>query len=158
MLLSSFLSFLSSSLSDFLLHLLLSRSTVDSVAVERLEQIMIWLSFIINIFLVIAKLLALIWSGSLSIFASFLDSILDLLSGSIIFVANRLIAHDDPYKYPIGLSPLFAFFVLVIHIVREKTDRSSLSRCFLSGNVCCNWAGLSSPSLSLFASSSPRLF
>ena len=63
---------------------------------------MVWLSFGINVCLTLAKLVAMIMSGSLAVFASFLDSCLDLLSGSIIFITDRIISRDNVYKYPIG--------------------------------------------------------
>lgn len=63
---------------------------------------MVWISFGINIVLTAAKLLALILSGSLAVFASFLDSVLDLLSGSILFITERISSRQNIYKYPIG--------------------------------------------------------
>uniref|UniRef100_A0A6B2LA69 Uncharacterized protein n=1 Tax=Arcella intermedia TaxID=1963864 RepID=A0A6B2LA69_9EUKA len=63
----------------------------------------------------IIKIAVLIMSGSISIFASLLDSILDLISGSIIFVAHWLqkIKTKDYYKYPVGKRRLETLAVIV---------------------------------------------
>ena len=63
---------------------------------------MVWVSFGVNVVLTVLKLVALILSGSLAVFASFLDSVLDLLSGSILFITERVSSRQNVYKYPIG--------------------------------------------------------
>lgn len=69
----------------------------------------IWVSFGINVILTIAKLMILIISGSVSVMASFLDSCLDLLSGSIIFIASlfQKVQPHEVHTYPVGMSVFF---------------------------------------------------
>ncbi len=49
-------------------------------------KIAIYGSFILNVLLFIAKIVAVVLSGSISLIASAVDSGLDLMSGSIIFI------------------------------------------------------------------------
>lgn len=48
--------------------------------------------------------LIIIFSGSVSVMASFLDSCLDLLSGSILFVTSFMqkVGHKEVHKWPVG--------------------------------------------------------
>jgi len=55
-----------------------------------------------NIILFIAKVYASIVSGSMAIIASTLDSLLDLLSGLILWFTARSMQRLNPYLYPIG--------------------------------------------------------
>uniref|UniRef100_A0A6B2LBL0 Uncharacterized protein n=1 Tax=Arcella intermedia TaxID=1963864 RepID=A0A6B2LBL0_9EUKA len=73
------------------------------------------MSFGVNVLLLIIKIGILALSGSISIFASLLDSLLDMVSGSIIFLANWLqkIRTKDYYKYPVGKRRLETIAVLV---------------------------------------------
>lgn len=59
-------------------------------------------SYASNIILLIVKIYALIISGSLAMLASVLDSCLDILSGSVLFCAQRIVDQQNKYKYPIG--------------------------------------------------------
>jgi len=61
------------------------------------------------------KLVILIMSGSVSVLASFLDSCLDLLSGSIIFVASlfQQVKPNEVHEYPVGKTRLETLAVLV---------------------------------------------
>jgi divalent metal cation (Fe/Co/Zn/Cd) transporter len=70
--------------------------------VARSETIAIRLSNIANIVLFIAKVYASIRSGSLAIIASTLDSLLDLLSGFILWFTAFKMQSPNPYLYPIG--------------------------------------------------------
>jgi len=69
-------------------------------------RIAVNLSFVVNVCLFVAKVVAAITSGSLSVLASALDSLLDLLSGSILWFIARAIRNRDPYKYPVSKSRL----------------------------------------------------
>eukprot|EP00030_Apusomonadida_sp_AF-17_P005951 a676835_141.p1 GENE.a676835_141~~a676835_141.p1 ORF type:complete len:427 (-),score=160.62 a676835_141:13-1263(-) len=69
----------------------------------------VYASFGCNIALLLIKSYAAIASRSLSVIASMVDSVLDLLSGLIMFFTERAIQKRDPYKYPVGrrrLEPL----------------------------------------------------
>jgi len=78
----------------------------EQEATDALTNMMVRLSFWINIVLFILKVTAAIWSSSLSLIASAIDSALDILSGGILFVTNRAINTHEPYKYPQGKSRL----------------------------------------------------
>ncbi|KAL0214336.1 hypothetical protein P9112_006520 [Eukaryota sp. TZLM1-RC] len=59
-------------------------------------------SLIANIFLLLIKSFVFYVSGSLSIFASVLDSFLDLVSGTILALTTRISRNHDKIKYPAG--------------------------------------------------------
>eukprot|EP01123_Difflugia_compressa_P015612 TRINITY_DN887_c1_g1_i2.p1 TRINITY_DN887_c1_g1~~TRINITY_DN887_c1_g1_i2.p1 ORF type:complete len:381 (+),score=48.28 TRINITY_DN887_c1_g1_i2:152-1144(+) len=73
------------------------------------------ISFAANLVLTIIKVAVMALSGSIAIFASLLDSILDLVSGSIIFLSNRLqvMKKMEFYKYPVGKRRYETISVLV---------------------------------------------
>jgi len=78
-------------------------------------KIGIRVSFACNIMLTIIKVLVLAVSGSLAILASLIDSILDLISGTIIFVASYLqvMKPKEFYLYPVGKRLLETIAVIV---------------------------------------------
>ena len=59
-------------------------------------------SFIINIILFCLKVVAAVVSGSLSVAASAMESSLDLVSGTILFLTNWYIKKENVYSYPAG--------------------------------------------------------
>ncbi|GJP59747.1 hypothetical protein CLOP_g15117 [Closterium sp. NIES-67] len=82
----------------------------------RGEHWAIQISNIANIILLIVKGVASIESGSLSIIASTLDSLLDMLSGFILWYTARSMRRHNPYKYPIGkarMQPLGIIGIIV---------------------------------------------
>ncbi|GJN14629.1 hypothetical protein PR202_gb01477 [Eleusine coracana subsp. coracana] len=70
--------------------------------VARSETLAIRLSNIANMVLFAAKVYASVKSGSLAIIASTLDSLLDLLSGFILWFTAFSMQTPNPYRYPIG--------------------------------------------------------
>ena len=58
------------------------------------------LSLAMNVVLFVLKAVAALASGSMAVLASAVDSLLDLLSGSVLFVTNRLVRDVDPILYP----------------------------------------------------------
>nr|XP_010905705.1 metal tolerance protein 5 isoform X2 [Elaeis guineensis] len=70
--------------------------------VARGEKRAIHISNIANMILFAAKVYASIRSGSLAIIASTLDSLLDLLSGFILWFTALSMQTANPYQYPIG--------------------------------------------------------
>lgn len=66
------------------------------------ETFAIRISNIANMVLFAAKVYASIRSGSLAIIASTLDSLLDLLSGFILWFTAFSMQTPNPYQYPIG--------------------------------------------------------
>lgn len=71
------------------------------------------ISFAANILLFSVKVVAAIYSGSLAVIVSAVDSSLDLLSGSILFAAARIAARKDAILYPVGKSRLEPIAVIV---------------------------------------------
>lgn len=71
------------------------------------------LSFMANICLFIVKIFAAAYSGSLAVIASAIDSSLDIVSGTIIYVAARLAAKKNPHLYPIGKAKLEPLAIIV---------------------------------------------
>ena len=69
---------------------------------QRSENAAIYASNIGNIVLFAAKVYASIESRSLAVIASTLDSLLDLLSGFILWFTSYSMNKPNYYKYPIG--------------------------------------------------------
>jgi len=59
-------------------------------------------SLALNVVLLCLKVAAAVTTGSITIIASTVDSALDLVSGYVLHLTQRLIASSDPYKYPQG--------------------------------------------------------
>ena len=70
--------------------------------VARNERLAIQASNIANIVLFIAKVYASVESKSLAVIASTLDSLLDLLSGFILWFTASAMRKPNQYRYPIG--------------------------------------------------------
>lgn len=66
------------------------------------ERMAIHVSNIANVVLFIAKIYASIASRSLAVIASTLDSLLDLLSGFILWFTVYAMKNPNQYHYPIG--------------------------------------------------------
>ncbi|KAL5221198.1 hypothetical protein ABZP36_025911 [Zizania latifolia] len=81
--------------------------------VARSETLAIRLSNIANIILFTAKVYASVGSGSLAIIASTLDSLLDLLSGFILWFTAFSMQTPNPYRYPIGKKRMQPLGILV---------------------------------------------
>lgn len=71
------------------------------------------ISFACNIILFLLKTFAAVWSLSLALIASTVDSFLDLLSGAILFLTERAGKQRDPYKYPQGKSRMEPIGIIV---------------------------------------------
>ncbi|KAF5203265.1 Metal tolerance protein [Thalictrum thalictroides] len=77
------------------------------------ETLAIRISNIANMVLFIAKVYASVRSGSLAIIASTLDSLLDLLSGFILWFTAFSMQTPNPYQYPIGKKRMQPLGILV---------------------------------------------
>lgn len=71
----------------------------------------------INLVLMVAKLAASILSGSMSIISSLVDSVVDLLSGVIMWWATRAVRLRDPYMYPQGRTKLEPVSIIILSVV-----------------------------------------
>ncbi|CCH41891.1 putative membrane protein [Wickerhamomyces ciferrii] len=83
----------------------------------KLISFAINVNFLANICLLLGKIIVAILTMSISIIASLVDSILDLLSTLIIFFANKLANTKNPKHFPIGRSRLEPIGVLVFSII-----------------------------------------
>ncbi|KAA8539410.1 hypothetical protein F0562_026102 [Nyssa sinensis] len=79
----------------------------------RSEATAIRISNVANMVLFAAKVYASVRSGSLAIIASTLDSLLDLLSGFILWFAAFSMQTQNPYQYPIGKKRMQPLGILV---------------------------------------------
>jgi cation diffusion facilitator family transporter len=99
---------------------------------ERRGLVAVRLSFALNLVLIAVKILVVIRTGSISLIASAVDSILDILSGLIIFITTCLMRKKNPYEYPAGksrLEPLgivifsTCMFTAAFQIITESVQR-----------------------------------
>ncbi|GLJ08317.1 hypothetical protein SUGI_0086380 [Cryptomeria japonica] len=88
-------------------------SEEDRDKFARSERTAIQLSNLANVVLFAAKIYASIRSGSLAIIASTLDSLLDLLSGFILWFTAFKMQSPNPYLYPIGKKRMQPLGILV---------------------------------------------
>ncbi|KAL9352008.1 hypothetical protein Peur_054688 [Populus x canadensis] len=66
------------------------------------EKIAIYASNVANLVLFVAKVYASVQSRSMAVIASTLDSLLDLLSGFILWFTDHAMKKQNQYQYPIG--------------------------------------------------------
>ena len=85
----------------------------DSKLLAAAVKFAINASFAGNVALFAIKIFAAAYSGSLAIIGSAIDSSLDLLSGSIIFIATKMAARKNAIKYPVGKSRLEPLSIVV---------------------------------------------
>ncbi|XWS75037.1 hypothetical protein CRYUN_Cryun01aG0050900 [Craigia yunnanensis] len=88
-------------------------SKEEQEKLARSETLAIRISNIANMFLFAAKVYASVRSGSLAIIASTLDSLLDLLSGFILWFTAFSMSTPNPYQYPIGKKRMQPLGILV---------------------------------------------
>lgn len=66
------------------------------------ERLAISISNIVNLLLFVSKVVASVESRSMAVIASTLDSLLDLLSGLILWFTTYAMKKPNQYSYPIG--------------------------------------------------------
>ncbi|XP_022747095.1 metal tolerance protein 11 isoform X1 [Durio zibethinus] len=88
-------------------------SKEEQEKLARSETLAIRISNFANMVLFAAKVYASIRSGSLAIIASTLDSLLDLLSGFILWFTAFSMSTPNPYQYPIGKKRMQPLGILV---------------------------------------------
>ncbi|CAA2982514.1 metal tolerance 11 isoform X1 [Olea europaea subsp. europaea] len=113
-------------------------SKEDREKLVRSETIAIRMSNVANMLLFAAKVYASIRSGSLAIVASTLDSLLDLLSGFILWFTAFSMQTPNPYRYPIGkkrMQPLIisatTYTVFSVNLNLQVLIKSSPSLVYL---------------------------
>ncbi|KAI3731067.1 hypothetical protein L1987_62250 [Smallanthus sonchifolius] len=85
----------------------------EKESLARRETLAIRISNLANMLLFAAKVYASVKSGSLAIIASTLDSLLDLLSGFILWFTAFSMQIPNPYQYPIGKKRMQPLGILV---------------------------------------------
>ncbi|KAF9579351.1 hypothetical protein BGW38_004430, partial [Lunasporangiospora selenospora] len=84
----------------------------------HLVQLAINMSFIVNVFLVVIKIWTVLMSDSLAVLASMIDSLMDLLSGAIIWYSARLRDNTaDGHHYPVGKARMEPLGIIVFAAV-----------------------------------------
>eukprot|EP01116_Phalansterium_solitarium_P024120 TRINITY_DN8737_c0_g1_i2.p1 TRINITY_DN8737_c0_g1~~TRINITY_DN8737_c0_g1_i2.p1 ORF type:complete len:422 (-),score=175.42 TRINITY_DN8737_c0_g1_i2:494-1666(-) len=77
-------------------------------------KIAIYLTIGINLGILSLQMWNAISSGSMAILAAMLDSLLDLMSGIVIFGTTYLVKRINPYKYPAGRSRLEPLGIVIL--------------------------------------------
>jgi len=92
---------------------LFERDGRDTQSSSPFSVWLIRLSLGTNVLLLVTKVAAAVLSGSLAIIASALDSLLDITSGTILYVTNHAMRRPDIYKYPVGKTRMEPLGIIV---------------------------------------------
>uniref|UniRef100_A0A914DUK1 Cation efflux protein transmembrane domain-containing protein n=1 Tax=Acrobeloides nanus TaxID=290746 RepID=A0A914DUK1_9BILA len=84
---------------------------------QKIDTYLANASIFSNILILLAKLVAAYFSHSLSVISTVVDSVMDLLSGVVIWFTIKAIAKTNKYDYPIGRARLEPLAVLIVAIV-----------------------------------------
>ncbi|KAI3496631.1 hypothetical protein L1887_39002 [Cichorium endivia] len=95
----------------------------------RNERMAIYVSNMANLILFIAKVYASIESRSLAVIASTLDSLLDLLSGFILWFTSNAMRNPNQYHYPIGKDRMQPVGIIVFASVMATLGFQVLLEC-----------------------------
>lgn len=93
------------------------KAAADAEKSNRMVNLAAKVSFFANIILMIAKLTASILSGSMAIISSLVDSVVDLVSGAVIFYTSRAAEKTNYYSYPFGRTRLEPAAIIIISVV-----------------------------------------
>ncbi|KAG0088432.1 hypothetical protein BGZ93_001395 [Podila epicladia] len=97
----------------------------------HLVQLAINISFIANILLVILKIWTVLLSDSLAVLASMIDSLMDLLSGAIIWYSARLRNNTtDGHRYPVGKARMEPLGIIVFASVMVTSFMQVMLQAF----------------------------
>ncbi|KAF9095689.1 hypothetical protein BGX23_000100 [Mortierella sp. AD031] len=97
----------------------------------KLVQLAINVSFLANIFLVIIKIWTVLLSDSLAVLASMIDSLMDLLSGAIIWYSARLRNNTtDGDRYPVGKARMEPLGIIVFAAVMVTSFMQVMLQAF----------------------------
>ena len=98
--------------------------STQNINTQRWVDRAVTISFFANVFLFIIKLVAAIATGSLSVIASAVDSVLDLLAGLVIYCIARQMKVKDPIHYPQGKTRLEPLGVIVFACIMSVSMMS----------------------------------
>ncbi|KAF9124247.1 hypothetical protein BGW39_008337 [Mortierella sp. 14UC] len=97
----------------------------------KLVQLAVNVSFLANVFLVIIKIWTVLLSDSLAVLASMLDSLMDLLSGAIIWYSARLRNNTtDGDRYPVGKARMEPLGIIVFAAVMVTSFMQVMLQAF----------------------------
>ncbi|KAG0286011.1 hypothetical protein BGZ96_009842 [Linnemannia gamsii] len=97
----------------------------------ELVQLAINASFLANVFLVIIKIWTVLLSDSLAVLASMIDSLMDLLSGAIIWYSARLRNNtSDGHRYPVGKARMEPLGIIVFAAVMVTSFMQVMLQAF----------------------------
>lgn len=97
----------------------------------KLVQLAINVSFMANVFLVIVKIWTVLFSDSLAVLASMIDSLMDLLSGAIIWYSARLRNNTtDGDRYPVGKARMEPLGIIVFAAVMVTSFMQVMLQAF----------------------------
>uniref|UniRef100_A0A7I4YQT6 ZT_dimer domain-containing protein n=1 Tax=Haemonchus contortus TaxID=6289 RepID=A0A7I4YQT6_HAECO len=97
--------------------LLLCNGSLPEPKAESKSWLLMRCSFALNIFSLVATLIASYLSGSLSIMSTFVDSSMDLLCSAVMNSCLRLIEKADTFNYPRGRQRLESIGVLICAVL-----------------------------------------
>jgi cation diffusion facilitator family transporter len=105
---------------------------------------LIYGSFFMNLCIFLTKAFVAVASGALVIYASALDSFLDLFSGAILSVTAWIMSKPAPYKYPLGkdrMEPLGVIvFAAVMGTCYANIIVEAVQRLASPEEVICDWS------------------
>ena len=106
-----------------ILDSLTSRSSAEfnSADNSRLSRLAVNASWLVNWFLLAAKLFAVITSSSKAVTAALADSAVDLVSQAVLALADRYMAKHSP-DYPVGRSRLEALSVIACAFIMSMAS------------------------------------
>lgn len=84
---------------------------------KRYTEWMIRATLFFNVSLLLAKIVAAVFSRSLSIISSVVDSAVDSASACLLFWVIRVIKRRDPYTYPGGRTRLEPLVIVILSVV-----------------------------------------
>jgi cation diffusion facilitator family transporter len=99
------------------LGMLNSEMEADADKETRVVSFAAQLSFFLNIGLMLAKGVAAYLSGSLAVISSLVDSVVDLVSGAVIFYTSRATKKTNFASYPFGRTRLEPAAIIIISVV-----------------------------------------
>lgn len=89
----------------------------DGKGCHASPQFMAKITFAINFALFCGKIVAAVFSGSLSVLSSVLDSAVDLVSGILLWFSNRAIKNADHTIYPRGRGRLEPVSIVILAVI-----------------------------------------
>ena len=91
-------------------------SNVHSDLLKK-SSILAKVTFVVNLFLLIAKVVAVVESGSISVVSSLVDSVVDLTSGVVIWWSTKAMKKRNRYEYPQGKTKLEPVAIVILSVV-----------------------------------------